>query len=88
MATFEARIDITHRPGILDPQGANIERALPALGYDNVADVKVGKVITLVLEARDEASARSQLDEMCRRLLANPVIEDYEVALTQLEGAS
>ncbi|HZR14986.1 MAG TPA: phosphoribosylformylglycinamidine synthase subunit PurS [Acidimicrobiia bacterium] len=88
MATFEARIDITHRPGILDPQGANIERALPALGYDNVADVTVGKVITLVLEARDEAGARAQVDEMCRRLLANPVIEDYAVALTQLEGAS
>ncbi len=88
MATFEARIDITHRPGILDPQGANIERALPALGYDNVADVTVGKVITLVLEARDESGARAQVDEMCRRLLANPVIEDYAVALTQLEGAS
>jgi phosphoribosylformylglycinamidine synthase len=84
MATFEARIDITHRPGILDPQGANIERALPALGYDNVGDVTVGKVITLTVDAPDEHAAGAQVDEMCRRLLANPVIEDYTVTLNQV----
>ena len=83
MATYEARIDITHRPGILDPQGANIERALPALGYDDVRHVTVGKVITLTVDAADEATARAQVDEMCRRLLANPVIEDYAVALNE-----
>jgi phosphoribosylformylglycinamidine synthase subunit PurS len=84
MATYEARIDITHRPGILDPQGANIERALPALGYDNVRDVTVGKVITLALAAADQDAARAQVDEMCRRLLANPVIEDYAVTLNEV----
>lgn len=81
MTSFEARIEITHRPGILDPQGANVERALPALGYDNVRDVRVGKSIRLVLEAADAAAAEAQVDEMCRRLLANPVIEDFAVEL-------
>jgi phosphoribosylformylglycinamidine synthase subunit PurS len=78
---FDARVDIRHLPGILDPQGATIERALPGLGYENVSSVTVGKTIHLTVDARDEASARSQLDEMCRRLLANPVIEAYEISL-------
>jgi len=78
---FEARVDVTHRPGVLDPQGATVERALPALGYTNVSDVRIAKTIRLVVEAADEASARAQLDEMCERLLANPVIESYDVTL-------
>ena len=84
MTTFQARIEITHRPGILDPQGANIERALPALGYDNVAHVSVGKSIRLLVDAPDAAAAEAQVEEMCRRLLANPVIEDFALELTPL----
>jgi phosphoribosylformylglycinamidine synthase PurS subunit len=83
---YEARVEVTHLPGILDPQGATIERALPALGYDNVSEVRVGKSIRLVLEADDEAAARAQVEEMCRRLLANPVIEAYEIALSELSA--
>jgi len=83
---FAARIDVTHLPGVLDPQGATVERALPALGYDNVSDVSIAKTIRLVVDAPSEPSARSQVDEMCRRLLANPVIERYEIALTELDG--
>jgi len=81
---YEARVDISHLPGIADPQGATVERALPALGYANVSDVAIGKSIRLVLDAPDEETARSQLDEMCRRLLANPVIERYEIHLAEL----
>jgi phosphoribosylformylglycinamidine synthase len=81
---FEARIDVGHLPGIADPQGATVERALPALGYDNVSDVAIGKIIRLVVDAPDEETARSQVDEMCRRLLANPVIEHYEIHLAEL----
>ncbi len=80
---FSVRVDVTHRPGILDPQGAQIERSLPALGYRNVNQVSVGKTIRLVIEAEDEAAARTELDEMCRRLLANPVIEAYTVDLSE-----
>jgi len=81
---YEARVEITHLPGIADPQGATVERALPALGYDNVSQVRVGKSIRLVIDAADEAAARAQADEMCHRLLANPVIEAYAVELTEL----
>jgi phosphoribosylformylglycinamidine synthase PurS subunit len=80
---FAVRVEVTHRPGILDPQGAQIERSLPALGYRNVNQVSVGKTIRLVIEAEDEAAARTELDEMCRRLLANPVIEAYAVELEE-----
>ena len=81
MPRFAATVDITHLPGILDPQGAVIDRALPALGYTNVSQVKVGKTIRLVVEAETEAAARTQIDEMCHRLLANPVIEAFSIAL-------
>jgi phosphoribosylformylglycinamidine synthase len=87
MTMFEARVEVTHRPGIADPAGATVERALPALGYTNVTQVHIGKVIRLVVDAADAAAARSQVEEMCERLLANPVIESYEVTVSALEPA-
>jgi phosphoribosylformylglycinamidine synthase len=84
MAQYEARIDVTHLPGILDPQGATVEKALPALGYTNVTQVKVGKSIHLVVEADSEDAARTQVDEMCHRLLANPVIEAFTITISEL----
>jgi phosphoribosylformylglycinamidine synthase subunit PurS len=84
MTSFEARIEIGHRPGILDPEGSVIERALPAMGYGNVTQVRVGKSIRLVVAANDAEAARAQVEEMCRRLLANPVIEDFSVELAEL----
>jgi phosphoribosylformylglycinamidine synthase PurS subunit len=80
---YEARIDITHRPGILDPAGATVERALPALGWTNVREVSIGKSIHLRVDAPDPVAARVQVDEMCRRLLANPVIEDYAIEILE-----
>ena len=87
MTAFEARVEVAHRPGIADPAGATVERALPALGYTNVTQVHLGKVIRLVVEAADAAVARAQVDEMCERLLANPVIESYGVEISALEHA-
>ena len=84
---FEARVEVTHRPGIADPAGATVERALPALGYTNVSQVHIGKVIRLVVDAADAGSARVEVEEMCERLLANPVIEAYEVTVSALEPA-
>ncbi len=80
---YEARVEVTHLPGIADPQGATVERALPALGYGNVSDVRIGKSIRLVVDAPDEDAARTQVEEMCARLLANPVIEAYAVEVTK-----
>lgn len=87
MTSFAARVEVSHRPGIADPAGATVERALPALGYTNVTQLHIGKVITLVVDAADADAARAQVEEMCERLLANPVIESYEVSVSALEPA-
>ena len=70
---MRARVLIRPKEGILDPQGIAVERALPALGFDGVQNVHVGRLVELDVE--DE----SQLDAMCQKLLANPLIEDYEI---------
>jgi len=76
---FAVRVEVRLRAGIADPEGATIERALPALGFDGVEAVRVGKVIRFAMEAPDESTARARCEEMCERLLANPVIEDADV---------
>ncbi|MGD0320198.1 MAG: phosphoribosylformylglycinamidine synthase subunit PurS [Acidimicrobiales bacterium] len=78
---FEALVEVRLRPGISDPQGATIERALPALGFDGVTDVRVGKAIHFAVEAPDEATAREVSMAVTDRLLANPVIEEAEVSV-------
>jgi phosphoribosylformylglycinamidine synthase PurS subunit len=83
MARYSVRIDVTHLPGIADPQGATVERALPALGYANVHQVHIGKTITLELDAPDAPSAQAQVAEMCERILANPVIEQYTITVSE-----
>ena len=80
--TFSAKVSIILKAGIADPQGQTIERALPALGYDAVKNVRVGKLIELEVEAEDAVDAKSSVEEMCERLLANPVIEAYAVEVT------
>ena len=81
MTSFLVHVDVMLKPGIADPQGQTIERALPALGYSGVTDIRVGKRIELTVEATDETDARDRINEMCERLLANPVIESYEVSV-------
>ena len=79
--SYSARVNVMLKSGIADPQGQTIERALPALGYTGVTGVRVGKIIELHVDAADETEARRRVDEMCERLLANPVIESYEVTI-------
>jgi phosphoribosylformylglycinamidine synthase len=79
-----ARIVVRLRPGVLDPQGTTIQRALEGLGFPEVRDLRVGKVLEMTLDETDAARARERLDDMCRKLLANPVIEDYTCEV--LEG--
>lgn len=81
--TFAAKVSIILKPGIADPQGQTIERALPALGYEGVKNVRVGKLIELEVEADDASHAKTSVEEMCERLLANPVIEAYAVEVTE-----
>jgi len=70
-----ARVLIRPKAGILDPQGEAVERALPALGFGGVADVHVGRLVEL------DVQDPSQLEPMCEKLLANPLVEDYEILL-------
>lgn len=79
--SYLARVDVMLKPGISDPQGQTIERALPVLGYEGVKEVRVGKRIQLEVDAPSADEARSKVEEMCERLLANPVIESYEVSI-------
>ncbi len=78
---YEVLVEVRLRPGIADPQGATIERALPALGFEGVDEVSVGKAFRLSIEAPDEPAARDRAVEMADRLLANPVIEDSHVTV-------
>ena len=84
---FTVLVDVRLRGGIADPAGATIERALPALGYDGVSGVGVGKTVRFTIEAVDLASARSQVDDLCSSFLTNPVIEDAVVTVTEDAGA-
>ncbi len=79
--SYVARVNVTLKPGIADPQGQTIEKALPALGYSGVHDVRVGKLIELQVDASDQSEAKRRVEEMCEKLLANPVIEAYEVTI-------
>lgn len=84
MSAFAVLVEVTLRPGIADPEGATIERALPALGFDEVRGVSVGKAVRFEIEAADEAAARARVAELCDRFLTNPVIED---AVVHVEAA-
>ena len=76
---------VTLKRGLADPQGKAIQDALPHVGWNNVSDVSVGKHIELTVEAADEASAREEVHEIGRRLLANPVIEEVQVSAVPIE---
>lgn len=78
---FTASVNVMLKEGIADPQGQTIERALPALGFTGVDEVRVGKRIRLTVDAASEEEARARVEQMCERLLSNPVIESYEVML-------
>jgi len=74
---YLAKVYITLKPTVNDPQGLTIKGALHNLGFSSVEDVRAGKYIELKIAEKDRASASKKIDEMCRKLLANPVIENY-----------
>jgi phosphoribosylformylglycinamidine synthase subunit PurS len=81
---YYARIYVTLRSSVLDPAGTAVESGLKQMGYTGVEGVRIGKYIEMTLTATDEADAKTQLDQMCDRLLANPVIENYCFEIQQL----
>jgi len=78
---MKARVHISFKPGVLDPQGKAIGNALKALGFDGIDEVRQGKLIELDLTETDPAAARTRVEDMCRQLLANPVIENYAIEI-------
>ena len=84
---MQARVSVTLKSGVLDPQGKAIEGALHSLGHGGVASVRQGKIFDVVLDGADRAGAETELRSICEALLANTVIEDYEIAIMD-EGAS
>ncbi len=77
---MKARVLIRPKAGILDPQGKAVERALPALGFDGMREVRVGRLVEL------EADDPGRLGELCEKLLANPLVEDYEIQVERSAG--
>ncbi|MBD9647145.1 phosphoribosylformylglycinamidine synthase subunit PurS [Ensifer sp. ENS09] len=77
---IKARVTVTLKNGVLDPQGKAIEGALGALGFDGIGQVRQGKVFDLQIESADKAKAEEDLKAMCEKLLANTVIENYSIS--------
>ena len=77
---IKARVTVTLKNGVLDPQGKAIEGALAALGFDGIGQVRQGKVFDLQIESADKAKAEEDLKAMCEKLLANTVIENYSIS--------
>jgi phosphoribosylformylglycinamidine synthase len=86
LTTYRARITVRLASGVNDPQGNAVGERLGAMGHPDVRDVRVGRVIELSLDAPDAAAARAHVDELCRQLLANPVIETWEVDVVALSA--
>ena len=78
---MKARVHVTLKPGVLDPQGRAIGHALDTLGFEGVGEVRQGKLIEIELEESDPERARERVVAMCDHLLANPVIEDYTIEI-------
>jgi len=80
---MKAIVNVTLKEGVLDPQGKAVHHALGSLGFDNVTDVRIGKQIVLQLDETDREKAEKELKEMAETLLANTVIEDYDIEIVE-----
>ena len=87
MARFLVLVETRLHEGIADPEGATIERSLPALGFDDVSGVRVGKAFRFIVESNDENAARAEVEDMCTRFLTNPVLENAAISIEPGGGA-
>ena len=83
MSRFRVAVHISPRQGILDPQGKAVADALHSLGFADARDVRIGRYVVIQVDAADGAAAGKRVHEMCEKLLANPVTEDYDVAAVE-----
>jgi len=82
---MKVRVLVRLKPGILDVQGAAVQRALAGLGFEDVRELRVGKLVEVDVEAPSAERARARVDEMCRKLLANTILEDYTIEAIEAE---
>lgn len=80
---MKVTVTINRRPEIADPEGTTVERALHDLGFTGTSDVRMDRVVHLDVTGDDPATVQAQVEEMCQRLLANPVLEDFEVEVSE-----
>ncbi len=83
---FEAKIHVTLKKSVLDPQGDTVRSGLASLGFSTVQDCRIGKFMVIRLNETDPHAAKAKVDEMCRKLLANPVIEEYIFQISEVAG--
>jgi phosphoribosylformylglycinamidine synthase len=83
---YSAKIKVTLRKSILDPQGKAVEHSIQCLGYKNITDTRIGKFIELKINTDSETEAKKVTDEVCGKLLANPIMEDYEFEIVSVNG--
>lgn len=83
---YQARIHITLKPTVNDPQGVTVLSSLHRLGFDSAGDVRVGKYLLVNVDEADKAKAEAAVTEMCQKLLANPVIEDFQFDLEEISA--
>jgi len=84
MSTYNANIKITLRDGILDVQGKTVEHALHSIGFEAINTVRIGKFVTLNIEAESTSKAHEIVDSACKQIIANPIIEDYVIEITEV----
>jgi phosphoribosylformylglycinamidine synthase subunit PurS len=82
---YKAEVKVSLKKAILDPQGRAVEGAIRTLGYTNVPEVRIGKLIELHVEAESEAAARAQVEELGKKILSNPVMETYSLLLSEVK---
>ncbi len=82
---YKATVTIKLKKGVLNPEGRTIQRALNFLGFNNVKEVQTYKMIDILMEGESEEKVKEEVEEMCKKLLANPVIHDYEIKVEKIE---
>lgn len=80
---YKAKVIIKRRPSILDPQGKAVEKGAQHLGINNIKDTRIGKFIEFTVDINDKTEAEKEVNEYCKKLLANPIMEDYEFTLSE-----
>lgn len=82
---FKAKVTVSLKKTVLDPQGKTVHKAIESMGFKSVSDVRVGKSIEMLIDSKDASKVKSDLEEICKKLLANPIIEQYSFTVEEVK---